>query len=72
MRGALASMITCGQCGFASEQAFTYCPRCGTHAVTAGASGLASRILNGKYRVLSELGAGSMGTVYLGEHVALK
>tara|TARA_R110002072_G_scaffold273253_1_gene434006 strand:- start:5132 stop:7375 length:2244 start_codon:yes stop_codon:yes gene_type:complete len=33
---------------------------------------MAGRILNGKYRVLSELGAGSMGTVYLGEHVALK
>lgn len=65
-------MMNCGQCGFASEQPFTYCPKCGTHSTGSGGVGLAGRILNGKYRVLSELGSGSMGTVYLGEHVALK
>lgn len=64
-------MMNCGQCGFASEQPFTYCPKCGTHS-TGGGEGLAGRILNGKYRILSEIGAGAMGTVYLGEHVSLK
>lgn len=65
-------MMTCGQCGFASEQPFTYCPECGTHSAGSDGDSLHGRILNEKYRVLSELGQGAMGTVYLGEHVSLK
>ncbi|MFK7740338.1 MAG: protein kinase [Planctomycetota bacterium] len=64
--------MKCGQCGFESEQSFAFCPSCGTQAAAGGDAGIGGRVLNGKYRVLSELGAGSMGTVYLAEHVALK
>jgi serine/threonine-protein kinase len=65
------AVVICAHCGAAAEGPFTFCPQCGTQQA-AGGQGLIGRILNGKYRVLSELGAGSMGTVYLGEHVALK
>ncbi len=33
---------------------------------------LLGQTLSGKYRIISELGSGSMGTVYLGEHLGLK
>ncbi|MGE3350270.1 MAG: protein kinase [Planctomycetota bacterium] len=65
-------MTTCSNCGHHAEQTFMYCPSCGTQAVAGGEQGMAGRILGGKYRVLETLGAGAMGTVYLGEHVALK
>ncbi|MCK5940922.1 MAG: serine/threonine protein kinase, partial [Planctomycetes bacterium] len=64
--------MKCGQCAFESEQPFAYCPSCGTQAAGGDDANSPGRVLNGKYRVLSELGAGSMGTVYLAEHVALK
>src|SRR5688572_12448814 len=67
-------MTTCLQCGHADPGEFLFCPRCGTKAVEAGkaVNPLLGRILNGKYRVESEIGQGAMGTVYLGEHIGLK
>jgi Tfp pilus assembly protein PilF len=67
-------MTTCLQCGHADASDFLFCPRCGTKALesASGADPLIGRILNGKYRVESEIGAGAMGTVYLGEHIGLK
>ncbi len=65
---------SCPNCAFASTEAFTYCPKCGTKVpeLHGPADPLIGRTLNGKYRVLSEIGIGSMGTVYLGEHIGLK
>jgi serine/threonine-protein kinase len=37
-----------------------------------GESSLLGQTLNQKYRIISELGSGSMGTVYLAEHIGLK
>ena len=66
-------MTTCLNCGHASESAFKFCPTCGTVAAVAGDSGsLVGRTLNGKYRILDEIGSGSMGKVYRAEHVSLK
>jgi len=67
-------MTTCLSCGHADAGGFLYCPRCGTKAVEAAESKdpLLGRILNGKYRIESQLGQGAMGTVYLGEHLGLK
>src|SRR5262245_22465232 len=67
-------MTTCLQCGHADAAEFLYCPRCGTKAVGSAtvANPILGRILNGKYRIESEIGQGAMGTVYLGEHIGLK
>ncbi len=65
---------TCPNCSYASAEVFAYCPKCGTKVpeLHGPADPLLGRTLNGKYRVLSEIGVGSMGTVYLGEHIGLK
>ncbi|MCR9248547.1 MAG: protein kinase [bacterium] len=65
-------MTTCNHCGYESEDEFQFCPKCGTQHVQVEASGPIGTTLNDKYRILSELGAGSMGTVYLAEHISLK
>ncbi len=67
-------MTSCLQCGHQDPNPFLFCPRCGTKAVEGGAKAdpLLGRILNGKYRIESEIGQGAMGTVYLGEHIGLK
>jgi tetratricopeptide (TPR) repeat protein len=67
-------MTTCLQCGHADPGEFLFCPRCGTKSVSGGGSTnpLLGRVLNGKFRVESEIGQGAMGTVYLGEHIGLK
>jgi serine/threonine-protein kinase len=63
-------MPQCAQCGYTTADAFAFCPSCGTRSHPGG-GGLIGRILNGKYRIVSEIGEGSMGKVYLGEHTAL-
>jgi serine/threonine protein kinase/Flp pilus assembly protein TadD len=66
-------MPTCSNCGFASVDEFRFCPKCGTkHLGEAPADPLIGRTLSGKYRVLDKIGEGSMGTVYRGEHIALR
>jgi serine/threonine-protein kinase len=67
-------MTSCLQCGHDDPAGFTFCPRCGTRAVEAVGKRdpLLGLILNGKYRVESEIGVGAMGRVYLGEHIGLK
>jgi tetratricopeptide (TPR) repeat protein len=67
-------MTSCLQCGHQDPGGFLFCPRCGTKAVegVGAVNPLLGRILNGKYRVESEIGQGAMGTVYLGEHIGLK
>ncbi len=67
-------MTSCLQCGHQAPDAFLFCPRCGTKAVAGGTgvNPLLGRILNGKYRIESQIGQGAMGTVYLGEHIGLK
>ncbi|MEQ8764652.1 MAG: tetratricopeptide repeat protein [Planctomycetota bacterium] len=67
-------MITCSNCGQTAEEHVRFCPQCGTQMLGDQVSkdSILGRTLNGKYRVLSELGAGAMGRVYLAEHVSLK
>ena len=67
-------MSKCVSCGHRAEEEFQYCPTCGTRTVVPGedADPLLGRILNGKYRVVSQIGAGAMGTVYQGEHMGLR
>ena len=67
-------MTTCLNCGHRGEADFVFCPQCGTKAPEGADVGdsLLGKTLNQKYRVVTEIGAGAMGTVYLGEHVGLK
>ncbi len=65
-------MVTCSNCGIQVEGEFNFCPSCGTKTADAGESSILGRTFNDKYRIVSELGSGSMGTVYLGEHIGLK
>ncbi len=67
-------MSTCPNCGLTAEESFNFCPSCGTRAAEVGAEGksLLGRTLNDKYRLEEEIGHGSMGTVYLAEHIGLR
>ncbi len=66
-------MAFCSNCGFETTEQTNFCPSCGTQAFVASASqNLVGSVLGGKYQVLSEIGAGSMGTVFLAEHIRLK
>lgn len=68
-------MSTCPNCGLSAEESFKFCPSCGTRAAetTGGGTGsLLGRTLNDKYRLEEEIGHGSMGTVYLAEHIGLR
>ena len=67
-------MTTCLNCAHQDQKGFVFCPKCGTRAPERADPGdsLLGRTLNGKYRIVAEIGAGAMGTVYLGEHLGLK
>ena len=63
----------CPNCSFASLESFAFCPKCGTKLPEdSTAVSLLGRTLNGKYRIVREVGQGSMGTVFEGEHTSLK
>ena len=64
-------MSVCVSCGHSAAGDFQFCPQCGTRTVGVG-GGMIGRTLVGKYRILQEVGAGSMGTVYRAEHTALR
>ncbi len=65
-------MTTCSNCGFQADFEFQFCPKCGTKRAGGPEDTLIGRILSGKFRIEGEIGSGSMGTVYLAEHLALK
>ena len=66
-------MPNCVNCGFESQDDFRFCPECGTQSMgEALGDPLLGRTLAGKYRVIEEIGAGSMGKVYRAEQIALK
>ena len=69
-----APMSTCSSCSEPLQEGARFCPACGAKIVedVPGQDPLLGRTLNDKYRILSEIGSGSMGTVYLAEHISLQ
>ncbi len=62
-------MPVCPTCRTKSDDGVTVCPVDGT--ILAPSHDLVGRILGDRYRILSRLGQGGMGSIYLAEHVTL-
>ena len=60
-------MPVCPTCKTKSDDGVTVCPVDGT--LLAASHDLVGRILGDRYRILSRLGQGGMGSIYLAEHV---
>lgn len=62
----------CPQCGEQYEASVGFCPRDGTALASTSELNLVGKVVGGRYRVISQLGEGGMGQVYLAEHVRMK
>ena len=61
-------MPSCLSCAFDLPDGLQFCPRCGA---TLG-DPLIGSVLGDRYRVVSRIGMGGMGAVYLAQHITLK
>ena len=63
---------SCPKCGETYDESVAFCAKDGSSLTIVDESDLVGKVGGGRYRVISRIGEGGMGQVYLAEHIRMK